>query len=48
MVLAQDCFRKGIGVEEAADKVVAELKADPARRQVLAEGIRKIYERDRR
>jgi len=48
LVLAQDCFRKGIGVEEAADKVVAELKADPARRQVLAEGIRKIYERDRR
>ena len=41
--LAQDCFRKGVEVEEAADKVIAELKADPARRQVLAEGIRNIY-----
>jgi cyclase len=46
--LAQDCFRKGIGVEEAADKVVAELKANPARRQVIAEGIRKICAKDGR
>jgi len=45
--LAQDCFRKGMGVEEAADRAITEMKADPARKQVLAAGIRKIYEMNR-
>ncbi len=46
--LAQDCLRKGIGVEEAADKVIANLSAEPARKQVIAMGIRNIYGRDGR
>ncbi|HHW25945.1 MAG TPA: hypothetical protein GXX23_01230 [Firmicutes bacterium] len=41
--IAHQSRRAGLSAEAAADKVIADLRADPARKQVIIAGIRNVW-----